>query len=109
MNFNKKKYQTDPENSNSVCLKVVKPLSTIFQFYPGGQFYWWRKLEDPEKTTDLSQVTDKFYHIMLYTSTWSRIELTTSMVISTDCSGFLRILQFPPPIELTTRIELKYC
>jgi hypothetical protein len=23
--------------------------------------------------------------------------------------GFLRILQFPPPIELTTRIELKYC
>jgi len=21
------------------------------------QFYWWRKLVDPEKTTDLSQVT----------------------------------------------------
>ena len=25
----------------------------------GGQFYWWMKLEYPEKTTDLPQVTDK--------------------------------------------------
>jgi hypothetical protein len=25
----------------------------------GGQFYWWREPEYPQKTTDLSQVSDK--------------------------------------------------
>ena len=69
-------------------LWYLAQISITFQLYPG----WQRKQKYTEKTIDMSQVTDTFYHILLYrvSLAWAEFELTTLVLIDTDCIGSLK-------------------
>ena len=74
----------------------ISVISWAVSFIGGG------KPEYPDKTTDLSQNTDKVYHIILYRTGF---ELTTLVVIGTDCTG--RCTSNYHTITTTTALQIE--
>jgi hypothetical protein len=57
------------------------------------------------RSTDKS-LTNFIWHIMLYTSPWSRFKLTTSVVIGTDCIGSCKSNYHTIMATMTPRISV---
>ena len=73
-----------------VGLWFLTPISTICQLYPGGQFYWWRKPQNQEKTTDLPQVANKLLSHNVVSSTPRRERALQTHNFSGERHGLYR-------------------
>jgi hypothetical protein len=67
-----------------VCGVLTPLLTPNISVISMRQFYWQRKPEYPEKTTDLSQVTDKLYPLMLFFSSTPRLNVIQTHNVSGD-------------------------
>ena len=71
------KYFWSTCEKTSLCLVVFKPTFNNISAISWRSALLEEEIGKPRENPDLSQFTDKRYHIMWYTSSWSRFELTT--------------------------------
>jgi hypothetical protein len=82
------------------------PLSTIFQLYRRGQFYWWRKLDYVGFTTTYAISAYHYWCCGFDSHSRRGVQHYVIKFVSDlrQFCGFHLVIQFPPPIKLTTTI-----